>query len=147
MAQDDGLDWFDHPEEFSEKEYTQMLRNEVQRLRREWNVRKDDTMSICNKVLQEAGKPNPRTCSKCGLGPCTEKFDPLVEPTKSPPIEDIYASLIFEAIHAYGDGLPETCKKTVEAVELLRSLWPDECGAYDKRMQDIIESRHRKQKG
>jgi hypothetical protein len=27
-------------------------------------------MSTCNKALQEAGNPYPRTCAKCGLGPC-----------------------------------------------------------------------------
>lgn len=27
-------------------------------------------MSTCNKTLQAAGQAHPRTCAKCGLGPC-----------------------------------------------------------------------------
>lgn len=29
-----------------------------------------DQMTECNKDLMTAGKPNPRTCEVCGLGPC-----------------------------------------------------------------------------
>jgi hypothetical protein len=27
-------------------------------------------MSSCNKALLDLGQPYPRTCAKCGLGPC-----------------------------------------------------------------------------
>ena len=28
---------------------------------------------LCNQLLIAAGKPHPRTCAVCGLGPCTTR--------------------------------------------------------------------------
>lgn len=33
-------------------------------------------MSTCNKTLQEQGRPYPRTCAKCGHGPCPGDLKP-----------------------------------------------------------------------
>ena len=32
-------------------------------------------MSDCQQKLREAGKPYPRTCERCGLGPCIRPQD------------------------------------------------------------------------
>lgn len=33
-------------------------------------------MTICNKILQARGDMYPRTCRKCGLGPCQDQAKP-----------------------------------------------------------------------
>ncbi len=39
-------------------------------------------MSTCNETLKAQGKAYPRTCQKCGLGPCAGH--PLLAPTTEP---------------------------------------------------------------
>lgn len=38
-------------------------------------------MSTCTETLKAQGKPYPRTCQKCGLGPCVGH--PLLSPAPS----------------------------------------------------------------
>jgi hypothetical protein len=49
------------------------------------SVYKED--SICNKTLIAQGKANPRTCKKCGLGPCIAD---RVQPAQQEPVARQY---------------------------------------------------------
>lgn len=51
-------------------------------------------MSTCNKTLMAQNKPYPRTCAKCGLGPCVGD---LVQPSAAAP------ELAYVVMWSYSD--------------------------------------------
>lgn len=72
-------------------------------------------MSECAKELQAAGKPSPRTCAICGMGPCrfgkvaaeaTEDFSSV----KLQPILDLWGDLVRAG------GMPALQPAHVEAM-------------------------------
>lgn len=66
-------------------------------------------MSECQKVLRAEGKPYPRTCSRCFLGPCAERVDaPSIVPDAAPPVPRRFHASVYLAGPitglTYGEG-------------------------------------------
>ncbi|MBW8783012.1 MAG: hypothetical protein JF599_14165 [Verrucomicrobia bacterium] len=55
-------------------------------------------MTICNETLKLQGKSYPRTCAKCGLGPCVGSPMPAPAPTLAAP------ALVHVVTWRYGDN-------------------------------------------
>jgi len=63
-------------------------------------------MSTCNETLKAQHKTYPRTCEKCGLGPCIEKLRiPPMPPVASPAPELVYAVLWSYADRSAGGAV------------------------------------------
>lgn len=89
---------------------------------------------VCNRVLQNAGKPYPRTCSGCGLGPCTTRpwgdwrEEPdlaAIEPTCGyrQVTNDLAVSELAKSIraeHASNPGMWQVSAQTLVDMALLR---------------------------
>ena len=50
--------------------------------------------STCSTTLRLQGKPYPRTCKKCGLGPCIAQ--PTAQPSQQPVAHDVIAGVLFD---------------------------------------------------
>lgn len=61
--------------------------------------------SICARALRAAGRPSPRTCASCGLGPC-----PFEHPCGSPDPEDAFAA---PPLPAADEALPTSLPASV----------------------------------
>jgi hypothetical protein len=67
--------------------------------------------STCNETLRAQGKAYPRTCRKCGLGPC-------IGAPKQPPAAPVQQKPLFADIIAQHPGLAEELKAMDEGFEL-----------------------------
>jgi hypothetical protein len=59
--------------------------------------------STCNETLRAQGKPYPRTCKKCGLGPCIGKPKSDTTPPAAPVQEPDYKALYEKAAKQYNE--------------------------------------------
>ena len=84
-------------------------------------------MSECNKVLHSKGLPAPRTCAKCGLGPCRDGSVMLSEVSgiDRKEVLDLWAEV--RANRARLDACSRH-RFSVETVKLGQKLVCDACG-------------------
>lgn len=57
----------------------------------------------CTHTLRDQGKPYPRTCSECGLGPCHYKRDDHHPATPPPVASDALVQELVEALKPIQD--------------------------------------------
>lgn len=102
-------------------------------------------MTTCNKTLQAAGRPYPRTCAKCGFGPCVGEAQPgsITElPEGTSPLDVQIAGSHYkgkkiqpvEYIHANGLNFLEGC--IVKRI----TRWRDKPAEH--RFQDLEKIKH-----
>lgn len=78
-------------------------------------------MSTCNETLRAENKPYPRTCAKCGLGPCVGH--PLPSPA---------AATAFELVHIVTWRYPDNSAFGVVSVHRAK--------ASAERMVDLLKA-------
>ena len=73
-------------------------------------------MGKCNNVLREQGKPYPRTCAVCGLGPC--KHIAAAATTPAPDVSGVMLEPILELWRdlVKAGGMPALTPTHVEAM-------------------------------
>lgn len=100
-------------------------------------------MSTCNKTLRDLGQPYPRTCAKCGLGPCIGEPGLVTELPASMSALDVQVAgdhykarkiQPVEYIHANNLGFLEGC--IVKRI----TRWRDKPA--ESRFQDLEKIKH-----
>jgi hypothetical protein len=100
-------------------------------------------MSTCNKTLLDLGQPYPRTCAKCGFGPCVGEPITKVGPVQKKSALDVQvagghykgkAIQPVEYIHANNLNFLEGC--IVKRI----TRWRDKPA--ESRFQDLEKIKH-----
>lgn len=97
-------------------------------------------MTECNNDLKNTGKPYPRTCARCGLGPCNAAGEmpvQMTEPASALGVQvagDHYKKLKIQPIeYIHANGIPFAEGSAIKYL----TRWRDKGG-----VKDLEKARH-----
>lgn len=98
-------------------------------------------MTECNNDLMNTGRPYPRTCARCGLGPCNATFGEMpvqmTEPASALGVQvagDHYKKLKIQPIeYIHANGIPFAEGSAIKYL----TRWRDKGG-----IKDLEKARH-----